>query len=55
LIVARHCAHVQRPHFPLLSQVDCCIFTPIAAGGGSRGIICPSYSADSPNSPSSTL
>jgi hypothetical protein len=55
IVVARRRDHVHRPHLPLPSQVDCCLFTPLAVGGGSGGIICPSYSADSPNYPLSAL
>jgi hypothetical protein len=55
IVVARRRAHVHRPHLPLPLQVDCCLFTPLAVGGGSGGIIYPSYSADSSNSPLSSL
>ena len=41
---------VARPHLRLPLQVDCCLFPPLVVGGGSGGIICPSYSADSANS-----
>ena len=33
IVVARRRAHVHRPHLPLPSQVDCCLFTPLAVGG----------------------
>jgi hypothetical protein len=47
---------VHRPTLTLPLLVDCCFFTLPADGrGGVGGIICPSYSADSTNSPSSSL
>jgi hypothetical protein len=55
-VVACRPAHVHRPTLTLPSLVDCCFFTPPADGGGEvGGIICPSYSADLSNSPSSSL
>jgi hypothetical protein len=37
IIVTRRRAHVHHPHLPLPSQVDCCLFTPLAVGGGVWG------------------
>jgi hypothetical protein len=51
-VVARLPARVHRQPLPLPSQVDCCLFYPSRGRGGSGGIICPSYSADSSNSQS---
>jgi hypothetical protein len=37
IVVARRRAHVHSSHLPLPSQVDCCLFTPLAVGGGVWG------------------
>jgi hypothetical protein len=50
-VVARHCAHVHRPHFPLPSQVDCCLFTPLAAGGGLGASSAPPIQQTRPTPP----
>ena len=34
LVVACSRAHVHRPHLPLPPQIDCCLFVPLASGGG---------------------
>jgi hypothetical protein len=53
-LVDRRCltrAHVHRPHLLLPSQVDCCLFTPLAVGGGLGASSAPPIQRTHPTCP----
>ena len=51
IVVARRRAHVHRPHLPLPSQVDCCLFTPLIVGGGLGASSAPPIQRTCPTPP----